>query len=95
MVGKSQTVEENNSKFTAKHLPKHDGEPMCEIINKLMQLLYANAATLPTTLGGGRHGHIGIIMQPTLYTTLSTVAYNTPTDPGPLPVFRRTKIDLA
>ena len=87
MVGKLQTVEEIISKFTVKHPPNHDGEPTYKIINKWMQLVYANAATLPTTLGGGRHGHLGMIIQPTLYATVSSVAYNTPTDPGPLPVF--------
>ena len=95
MVGKSQSVEEIISKFTVKHLPKIDGEPTYESINQWMQLLYANAATLPTTLGGGRYGHIVMIMQPALYATLSTVAYNTPTDPGPLPIFRRTDTDQA
>ena len=34
-------------------------------------------------------------MQPALYATLSTVADNTPTDPGPLPIFRRTDTDQA
>jgi len=33
----------------------------------MMQMLYANAATLPTTTGGGTHGHIGLITQPALY----------------------------
>ena len=53
MVGKSQTVEEIISKFTVKQLPKIDGEPMYESINRWMQSLYANAATLHTTSGGG------------------------------------------
>ena len=72
MVGKLQTTEEIILKFLVKHLQKHDGEPTYEIIIQWMQLLYANAATLPTTLEGRRHGHIGMIMQPTLYATLST-----------------------
>ena len=50
--GKSQFVEEIISKFTVKYLPKIDGEPTYESINQWMQLLYANATTLPTTLGG-------------------------------------------
>ena len=95
IVGKLQTIEEIISKFTVKHLPKIDGEPTYESINQWMQLLYANTATLPTTLGGGRHGHIGMIMLPASYATLPTVAYNTPTDLGPLPIFRRTDTDQA
>ena len=53
MVGKFQLVEEIISKFMVKHLPKNDGEPAYEIINQWMQSLYANAATLHTTSGGG------------------------------------------
>jgi hypothetical protein len=49
-------------------------------------LLYSNAATLTTALGGGHHGHIGIIMPAALYTTLSAIPYNEPNDPGAIPV---------
>ena len=51
----------------------------------MMQLLYGNAASLPTTLGGGQHGHIGIIMTPQLYTTLANTPYYSPPDPGITP----------
>ena len=50
-----------------------------------MQLLYGNAASLPTTLGGGQHGHIGIIINLQLYTTLENTPYDSPTDPGITP----------
>ena len=50
-----------------------------------MQLLYGNAALLPTTLGGGQHGHIGIIMTPQLYTTLENTPYKNRPDPGITP----------
>ena len=43
--------------------------------------MYGNAATLPTTLGGGAHGHVGLIMKATLYVTLSATAYFTPNEP--------------
>ena len=48
-------------------------------------VLYGNAASLPTTLGGGQHGHIGIIMTPQLYTTLENTPYYSPPDPGITP----------
>lgn len=38
----------------------------------MVQLLYGNAASLPTTLGGGHHGHIGLIMAPLLYAIIIT-----------------------
>jgi len=41
-----------------------------------MQILYATAE-------GGKHGHIGLIMEAALYRT----PYATPVDPGPIPMF--------
>lgn len=71
------------SKFPVKELPRIEGEPNYETINELVQILYGNAATLPTTLGGGANGHIGLIMKPTLYETLSDTPYAAPANPGP------------
>jgi hypothetical protein len=51
----------------------------------MVQALYSNAASLATTSGGGAHGHIGIIMLPALYTTLTATPYTAPLDPGVLP----------
>ena len=51
-----------------------------------MQLLYSNEATLPTTSGGGTHGHIGLIMKQELYSKLSEIPYTVPGDPGPIPI---------
>jgi hypothetical protein len=52
----------------------------------MVQLLYGNAATLTTTMGGGRNGHTGIIMPAPLYPTLSDIPYVVPPDPGPVPI---------
>jgi hypothetical protein len=52
----------------------------------MVQTLYGNAAPLATILGGGAHGHIGIIMTPPLYAILLTnIPYEPPMDPGALP----------
>ena len=75
------------SKFTVNHLPKIDGEPTYDRIKHWLQLLHVKVATLVAILGGGCHGHIGMIMQPTLYGTLSNISCITPIDPGPLPTF--------
>ena len=93
MAVKALSVEDIVSKFPIKALPPINGEPTYSGINDMMQALYANAATMQTTLGGGRHGHIGMIMKPALYATLSQVAYEKPEDPGPLPVYGRTASD--
>ena len=49
--------------------------------------LFANAAVIPTTLGGGQHGHLGLIIQPALYETLSETPFMIPADLGNLPTF--------
>ena len=53
----------------------------------MMQMLYANAATLSTTTGGGMHGYIGLIMKLVLYRTLSDTPYVIPVDSGPIPIY--------
>ena len=70
------------AKFTAKPLPLIEGEPDYEVIKKMMQLLYANTATLLTPQGGVHHWHIGSIIKPTLYTNLGTTAWTNPPNPG-------------
>ncbi len=63
------------------------GEPTYQSINGLLKQLYANAAAIPSTLGGGKHGHVGLLMTPTLYATLSSTEYRAPSNPGPTPVY--------
>ena len=58
------SVDDVVAKFPMKTMHKIDGEPDYNNINTMMQLLYGNATSPLTTLGGGQHGHIGIIMTP-------------------------------
>ena len=62
MAIKPLTTEEIRAKFLYKELPVIQGEPTYSTINELIQAMYANAATVDTTLGGGRCGHVGIVM---------------------------------
>ena len=68
---KPTTVDNIVTKSPTKTLLPITGEPDYDSISQLNQLMYGNAATLPTTLGGGAHGHVGLIIKATLYTTLS------------------------
>ena len=68
---KPTTVDDIVTKFPTKTLPPITGYPDYDSISQLNQLVYGNAATLQTTLGGGAHGHVGLITKATLYTTLS------------------------
>jgi hypothetical protein len=80
------TIDDIIAKFPNKHLPVIDGEPDYSSISTMVQLLYGNAATVTTTMGGGRNGHIGIIMPAPLYATLSDIPYVAPPNPGPVPI---------
>jgi hypothetical protein len=66
----SLSVDAIVAKFPVKNIPLINGEPDYEAINHLVQTLYSNAASLATTLGGGGHGHIGIIMTAPLYPSM-------------------------
>ena len=78
---KPQSVEDIIAKFRIKKLTHIDGEPTYETISKISHELYTNAATLASKLGGGQHGHIGMVMKPALYATLSATPYINPPEP--------------
>jgi hypothetical protein len=80
MMGLS--VDDIVAKFPTKTIPTISGEPDYASISNMVQLMYGNAASLPTSLGGGQHGHVGLIMTPILYATLSDTNYESPEDPG-------------
>lgn len=84
------TVDKIIAKFPVKSVPHIEGEPNYESISDMVQILYANAASLPTTLGGGQHGHIGLVMNDILYATLSITPYIHPVNPGQLPILAGT-----
>ena len=56
------TPDEIKAKFPHPSLQRVEGEPDYASINAIMQQLYKNAATIPSSLGGGAHGHIGLVM---------------------------------
>jgi hypothetical protein len=79
------SVDNITAKFPAKTIPSIQGEPDYATISNMVQFMYGNAASLPTTLGGSQHGHVGLIMTPILYNTLSNTPYTAPANPGPSP----------
>ncbi|KAL7478805.1 hypothetical protein ACHAW6_004557 [Cyclotella cf. meneghiniana] len=56
-------------------------------MNQLTRELVAMLATVPTTNGGGDHGHIGMILDDSKYTSFSTGSnsFVAPKNPGPFP----------
>jgi hypothetical protein len=45
------------AKIPTKTISTISGEPDYASISSMVQLMYRNAASLPTTLGGGQHVH--------------------------------------
>jgi hypothetical protein len=64
---------------------KVHGQPTYQDITTLEKELIAIAASIPTALGGGNHGHAGIISKPAKYLTMATVAFTNPPHPGIYP----------
>ena len=68
-------------------ITKIDGQPTEQDISKLKLELSEGLASIPTTNGGGQHGHIGLIIPSTEYVLFSHGAapYDLLTNPGPFP----------
>ena len=64
---------------------KITGKPNYESLKNLKDELKANAASLPTTLGGGTHGYLGLILSPAAYATIAATQFIEPIYPGQHP----------
>eukprot|EP00957_Ditylum_brightwellii_P150641 11469587-Ditylum_brightwellii.AAC.1 len=71
----SYSKEEIKAKFRTKLLSQIDGKPAYKTISKIKKEVYANAAAVPTTLGDGHHGHVGLVAPSTVYSALSSKKY--------------------
>lgn len=68
--------------FKTRHLHKIDGEPNFAALFDLKQQLKDNASSIPSSLGGGQHGHLGLVLSENEY---ATVAPETPFIIPPFP----------
>jgi hypothetical protein len=65
---------------------KIHGQPTDHDVTLLEKELIAIAATIPSTLGGGNHGHAGLIVEPAKYLTMTDgTAFIQPGNPGIYP----------
>jgi hypothetical protein len=70
--------------FQHKLLTKVVGRPTYESLQLLSTEIKANASSVPSTLGGGLYGHLGLILSDERYATLAnSVPWITPPNPGP------------
>jgi hypothetical protein len=69
--------------FQHKVLTKIHGEPTYESLQNISTELKANASSVPSTLGGGQNGHLGLLLSAARCNTLAhAVPWITPVNPG-------------
>ena len=91
----TNTVDYRNTVFEHPTLTKIHGEPTFEGIRTIHQELMINAQTVHSDLGGGAHGHLGLVLSPRRYALLSNAAYNRPVHPGQLVIPAGNTIHMA
>ena len=61
------------------------GEPNYASPKNLKDQHKANSASIPTTLGGGNHSYLGLILSPSAYVTITATPFQGPNYPGQYP----------
>ena len=89
MTSSVPSVEDFTNAFPTQVTPVV-GEPTYATLKTLKDQLKANAASVPTTLGGGNHGYLGLILSPATYATISQTAFIEPVYPGQHPAIPAT-----
>jgi hypothetical protein len=70
--------------FPHSSLPKVTGQPTFEDLKVIRRLLNTSAMSIASYEGGGRHGHLGIIMTNEEYFAIVVDVFHVPNNPGPL-----------
>ena len=78
------TPDYRNTLFETSTLPVHSGEPDFHIIQKWHNLLKANAMKVHTSLFGGQHGYLALLLSATAYALVSPAVIARPVHPGVL-----------
>jgi hypothetical protein len=77
------TPDELIAGFRHSSLLKVTGNPPFEDLKVIWRLLNTNAMRVASYKGGGRHGHLGIIMTNEEYFAVSVDVFPVPNNPGP------------
>jgi hypothetical protein len=78
----ASTPDELIAGFPHSSLLKVTGEPMFEDLKVIRRLLNTNAMSVSSYVGGGRHGHLGIIMTNEEYFSIAAGVFPVPENPG-------------
>ena len=77
-------IDYTSTNFEYATLTKIHGIPTYEPLRQIKNEMKANAASLSCDLGGGAHGHLGLMLSPPEYTNVSVTPYVRPVHPGTL-----------
>ena len=81
---------ESINRFPHKEFNLINGKPTCAAIKSVNDKLSANAASIHSTLSDGRHGLLGLVVPPTIHSTITNVPFVRPLNPGPRPIIPQT-----
>ena len=79
----SSDIDYKSTHFEYPALSKIHGPPLYETLTQFHNEIKANAASVPSTLGGGAHGHLGHVVPPAQYALPSNFLYIRPQHPPP------------
>jgi hypothetical protein len=79
----ASTLDELIAGFLHSSLPKVTGEPTFEDLKVIRRLLNTNAMSVAPYEGGGRHGHLCIILTNEEYFAIDVGVFPVPNNPGP------------
>lgn len=82
----SGAINYRDTYFEKKDLTPIHGEPTPDSLLHLKNELKTNARSVPSNLGGGTHGHLGLVLSPDTYALLSNIPFDRPNHPGPLAI---------
>ena len=80
----TKSIDYINTYFELPELTKIHSRPAYENLKVTKEELTMNASTASSSLGGGRNGHMGLVLTPTEYTMVSVTPYVRPVHPGAL-----------
>ena len=81
MTDPYNTIDYTHTRFEHTVLPKIHGQPTFTALNKLKTYLKANAKSVRSNLGGGFHGHLGLVLTDEEYAMLSDIPFEEPVHP--------------
>ena len=85
-MAEAAAIDYRHSHFEFPILSPVIGEPDYEQLLCILKELKANAQSVHSTLGGGAHGYLGLLLSPVQYVLVSNVPFVIPAFPAPLAI---------